>query len=132
MILVAVEKVYAFGHLFAHEVHENKKIFLERGIITMVSRSKKVVALLLTAMMAAGALASCGPTTQTSSTPASTQPSSTTESQASQTEQPSQASALVNRMNAMANTDKKPAPEKKPEEAPRKSGLGRFFGNRHK
>ena len=59
----------------------------------MVSRSKKVVALLLTAMMAAGALASCGPTTQTSSTPASTQPSSTTESQASQTEQPSQASA---------------------------------------
>ena len=48
------------------------------------------------------------------------------------TNQPSQASALVNRMNAMANTDKKPAPEKKPEEAPRKSGFGRFFGNRHK
>ena len=52
------------------------------------------------------------------------------------TNNPSQASALVNRMNAMAspNSNKKPEETKTPEEAPqaRKSGFGRFFGNRHK
>ncbi len=58
----------------------------------MVSRSKKVVALLLTAMMAAGAMAGCGGGTTQPSQPSQASQASQA-SQTSQTEQPSQASA---------------------------------------
>ena len=50
------------------------------------------------------------------------------------TNQPSQASALVNRMNSMTASGserKSPEPEKAPEPE-RRTGFGRFFGNRHK
>ncbi|MEE3352208.1 MAG: hypothetical protein VZR13_07360 [Saccharofermentanaceae bacterium] len=52
------------------------------------------------------------------------------------TNQPSQASALVNRMNAMSGSAEKRAEndnkkEDAPAPSPRKPGFGRFFGNRH-